>query len=107
MLPVLAKSGLARSFIPNFLNFGFIIAIAGGAYLLLKKVMDTIRRNQTIKDYGDNTQSGIAAAYAAQFYNAMVRTAGWWSDWFGDGTNADVIFSTAAEMYRNKIPFRK
>ncbi len=69
--------------------------------------MDTIRRNQTIKDYGDNTQSGIAAAYAAQFYNAMVRTAGWWSDWFGDGTNADVIFSTAAEMYRNKIPFKE
>ncbi len=54
---------------------------------------------------GQSTINGLAAAYATQFFNAMVRSTGWISDWFGDGTNTDVIYATATEMHRHKVSF--
>ena len=109
MLPVLFRTGstaLSKSIIPSFLNFGFLIAIAGGAYLLLKKVIGSIRRGSAIANYGAGTTNGLAVRYASQFYNAMVRSWEWWSDLLGDGTNFEVIISTAAEMHRNGVTFQ-
>ncbi|RDC65069.1 hypothetical protein [Adhaeribacter pallidiroseus] len=100
-------TGLSKvtGFLPTLFNAGFFVAVAGAAYLLLKKFLVGVKKNAVIADMGQSTIHGLAAAYATQFFNAMIRSAGWISDWFGDGTNTDVIYATASEMHRHKVSF--
>ncbi len=107
MLPVKIASGLAKSgFVNYFFRGGFFLALASATYLIVKKIVNKIRRGTAIQSYGDTTsQAGLSASYANQLYQAMVRSNGWFNAIVGDGTDHNAMYSTASEMQKNRVPF--
>ncbi len=60
-----------------------------------KDIVDQKQKDAVADEYSDSTKNGLAAQYAAQFYQAVD----------GIGTDETMIFNTANAMYRNGIPF--
>lgn len=101
-----ALAVLPQNTIPNVMNGIFVVAAAGGTYLLAKKIINDAKRAAALKDYGNpNTTAGKAATYATQMYKGIILTYEWLNDTAGDGTNLTLIYATAKEMYTNRIPF--
>ena len=95
---------MPESAISKALNGVFLVAAAGGTYFIVNKLMQDAKRNAALKEYGNpNSVNGMAATFATQFYNAMYSTWEWWNDMMGDGTDEDIIYRTAGEMYRTRI----
>lgn len=108
MSTALVRTGTAAlattRLLPTLLNGGFFVALAGLAYILIKKVLNKINRNSAMKDIGQYTVDGMAATFASQLYNAMFSSFEWWNDWFGDGTDEDAMYQTAAQMKQYNVP---
>lgn len=86
------------------LRGGFFLAVLGGTYFIVRKVILEIRRRKLLDQAGTNTADGLAIGYANRCYAAMFRGATeWYSDWVGDGTDEDAIFQVAREMRANGI----
>jgi hypothetical protein len=108
MLPVLATSTALATRSPlvrNLLTGGFILAVATGAFFLFRKLIQTMQRNQAIKDVGANSPDGLALALASRCYAAMNSGHEWWNDWFGDGTDEEALYQAARDMRSNQVPF--
>ncbi|RSK24188.1 hypothetical protein [Hymenobacter metallilatus] len=110
MLPVLATSTavstLASSRVMRYLlTGGFFLAVAGGAFLLFRKILQTMQRDKAIKDVGANSADGLALAFASRCYAAMNSGHEWWNDWFGDGTDEEALYQVARDMRSNNVPF--
>ena len=95
---------MPESVMGKAMNVAFVGAAAGGAYLLVKKLVNDAQRTSALKDYGNpNSTDGLAARFATQFYSAIVQTAEWVNDTVGDGTDQDLVYKTAGEMYRTRV----
>lgn len=107
MLPIKIATGLAKAGIVNYLlRGGFFVSLMAATFFIVRKITNMVRRTGAIKNYGDtSTPDGKATAFANQLYQAMISTNAFISKYFGDGTDTAAIYSTAAEMYKNKIPF--
>ncbi len=103
-LTTVAKAGLAKgNFIEFLLKGGFILVMAGASYFILRSVVRRIRRNRVTNSFGNESPSGRAAQYAASFYSGiMVSGLEWLNDWVGDGTDTELIFSTARQVYEDQ-----
>lgn len=108
MLPaIIAGSALAKTpIVAYLLRSGFFVALATAAYFIVRKLVNTVRRTGAINKYGDTkTVDGKSTQYANQLYQAMVRSNSFLNNFFGDGTDTQGIYSTAAEMHSNGISF--
>lgn len=103
MLPATITKGIASSNIMSYLlKGGFFIAMATATFLLLRSVIRRVRRNSITNKFGSDTAQGRAAQYAANFYQGIFPSGiEWLSDFVGDGTDTNIIFGTAQEVYAN------
>lgn len=97
-----ANPGLVRSLFTG----GFFIAAATAAYIVFKKIIQSVQQGILRNQVGTNTPDGLALGYASRFYAAMFQgNTEWWSDWFGDGTDEESIFKVGREMFASKVSF--
>ena len=105
MLPILAASGALDGVIKILVRAGILAITAIGSFFLIKKVVKKAKYTNEIKRVGDDSRLGKANAFARSLYSAFFPMGEIMSDIFGDGTDEDLIFEIAADMYRNRINF--
>lgn len=94
------------SIMPWLMRGGFFIAVLGGAYLLLKNIILTIRRNNDLSKVGTNTPEGHAIGFASRCYAAIIPSGHpWLNDTTGDGTSLEELYQVAREMHSTNIGF--
>lgn len=84
--------------------FGGTLLVGFFTIKLLKNAFNNSRRNSEIKKFDD--VNAHAVKYATNLYSAFfLSSATWFSDFFGDGTDEQLVFSTAQEMFQTKTSF--
>lgn len=103
MLPALLATKVAKS---NALaaasSFGFFSVILIGTFLLIRRLIRGFRKDGYMNSFGTNTAKGRSVQYATQLHQAMMSTPGWFNSVFGDGTDEQRIFTTAAEIQKDR-----
>lgn len=100
---IIASKAVAKSnLVAHAMRFGIFAVLAIGSFLLIRKIVRRFQKNRYMSEFGKNNKSGRAVQYASQFYQAMISGHEWFNDWFGDGTDEKLIYSTAQEIHQDK-----
>lgn len=84
--------------------FGGTLLVVFFTVKLFKNAFNNTRRNSEIKKFDD--VNAHAVKYATNLYSAFfLSSATWLSDFLGDGTDEQLVFSTAQEMFQTKTSF--
>ncbi len=78
----------------------FIIALAGGGYLIARKAIRNAKRQGAVKSFGKSNIKGLVTQYANGFKKAFEN-----DNFLHAGTDEDAIYQIASEMKRFNISF--
>lgn len=89
------------------LRGGFFLAVVGGAFWVVRKIIFEVRRNHLLSQVGTNTQDGLAIGFAGRIYASLIPSGQpWLNDTVGDGTTLDDLFAVATDMYRARVSYQ-
>jgi hypothetical protein len=100
LLAMATNEGLQKT----ALGIGKAVLVGGAlalAYFGGKKLLTNLKQDSVARDYGDNTEDGLAAEYAVQMYASFNPVA----SWLWDGTDEEALFNVAQSMYIKKVSF--
>lgn len=94
--PALIATVLASPVTGQILKGVAIVGVGFVVYKLATGGLDKIQENRASKEYGNNTKTGLAAQYAAEFKSTGVGS-------YLSDTNEQALYVLADKMYRNGV----